>query len=74
VIVAFDSAAREVTLNAASDSATLIVDLAPRLAATNPLPFSDFVHFTDSGAAVVASALAPAVLKASGVGEACAIR
>jgi hypothetical protein len=74
VIVAFDSAARELTLKAASDSATLIVDLAPRLAAASPLPFSDFVHFTDSGAAVVASALAPAVLKASGVGGDCAIR
>jgi hypothetical protein len=74
VIVAFDSAAREVTLKAASDSATIIVDLAPKLAATRTLPFSDFVHFTDSGAAVVASTLAPAVLKASGVGGSCGIR
>jgi hypothetical protein len=74
VIVAFDSAARELTLKAAKDSATSVVDLAPRLAATATVPFSDFVHFTDSGAAIVASALAPAVLRASGVGEPCGIR
>lgn len=74
VIIAFDSVARELTLNAARDSAISVVDLAPRLASANTVPFSDFVHFTDSGAAIVASALAPAVLTASGVGESCGIR
>lgn len=73
-IVAFDSAARELTLKAADDSEAIVVDLAPKLAATRTLPFSDFVHFTDSGAAVVASTLAPAVLKASGVGGPCGVR
>ena len=74
VIVAFDSAAREVTLKVSSDSAISVVDLVPRLASAETVPFSDFVHFTDSGAAIVASALAPAVLTASGVGESCGIR
>jgi hypothetical protein len=74
VIVAFDSAARERTLQAATDSAAVVVDVAPRLAGIVSVPFSDFVHFTDSGAALVASALAPGVLEASGVGEGCGIR
>jgi hypothetical protein len=74
VIVAFDSAARERTLKVARDSAAAVVDVAPRLAEAVTVPFSDFVHFTDSGAAIVASALAPAVLKASGIGEPCGIR
>jgi hypothetical protein len=74
VIVAFDSAARELTLKAGRDSATAVADVAPRLAGASTSPFSDFVHFTDSGAAIVASALAPAVLTASGVGESCGIR
>jgi hypothetical protein len=74
VIVAFDSAGRELTLKAARDSGTIVVDLAPRLATASTPPFSDFVHFTDSGAAIVASAFAPAVLMASGLGESCGIR
>ena len=74
VIVAFDSAARESTLRAASDSAVNVADVAPRLAGIVTVPFSDFAHFTDSGAAIVASALTPAVLKASGVGDSCGIR
>lgn len=74
VIVAFDSVARGVTLKAGRDSGTIVVDVAPRLAAAGTNPFSDFAHFTDSGAAIVASALAPAVLTASGVGESCGIR
>jgi hypothetical protein len=51
-----------------------VADVAPRLAGIVTVPFSDFVHFTDSGAAIVASSLAPAVLKASGVGEQCGVR
>jgi hypothetical protein len=74
VIVAFDSAARELTLQAARDSAVTVADVAPRLAGIVTVPFSDFAHFTDSGAAIVASSLAPAVLKASGVGEPCGVR
>jgi hypothetical protein len=74
VIVAFDSAARELTLRAARDSAVTVADVAPRLAGIVTVPFSDFAHFTDSGAAIVASSLAPAVLKASGVGEPCGVR
>ncbi len=73
-IVEFDAAAREITLRAAADSGVVVADLAPRLAAADVSPFTDFVHFTDAGAALVASTLAPAVLAASGADEACGTR
>jgi hypothetical protein len=62
-IVAFDSAAREVTLSAAADSGVRAVDLEPLLSRgerDDPL-FSDFSHFTDLGSGVVAGALAHAL-------------
>jgi hypothetical protein len=65
MIVAFDSAARQATLSVASDSAVTAVDLVPPLSAAGDGVFSDFVHFTDHGAGLVAGALAPAVLSAT---------
>jgi hypothetical protein len=63
VIVAFDSAAREVTLSAAADSGVRAVDLQSILSGggREQALFSDFSHFTDLGSAVVAAALARAL-------------
>lgn len=66
VIVAFDSAAREVTLRVARDSGVTVADVARRMAAAPGETFADFVHFTDAGAAHVADALTPALLAAAG--------
>lgn len=62
MIVAFDSAARAETLRAAADSSVAAVDLATRLSSSPRAAFSDFSHFSDEGAAVVASTLAPSIL------------
>jgi hypothetical protein len=62
VIIAFDSAARRVTLDAALDSAAPVVDIAGRVSASSESLFSDFSHFTDHGAAMIAEALAPTLL------------
>ena len=56
-LIGFDSAARNVTLQVARDSGVVAVDVAAMLARSNEQVFSDFVHFTDLGAAQVASAL-----------------
>jgi hypothetical protein len=72
VIVAFDSVARPVTLGVASDSGVLAVDVAQRLSERTGAMFSDFSHFTDYGAGLVAGALAPALLAASGARDVCA--
>ena len=64
VIVAFDSAARAVTLRVAIDSSARVVDLAARLSSESGSVFSDFAHFTDRGAAIVADVLAPPILAA----------
>ncbi len=72
VIVAFDSAAQGVTLDAASDSAVAVVDIARRVSVSSGAAvFSDFSHFTDEGAALVADALASALLVASNAFAAC---
>ncbi len=55
VIVAFDSAASAVTVQVAQDSAIPLVDV--RHAVRDQAFFSDFSHFTDLGAARVASAM-----------------
>lgn len=60
-LIAFDAAAARVTIRAARDSGVTFVDL--RQVCARPM-FADYAHFTDTGAAVVASALAPAVLAA----------
>jgi hypothetical protein len=56
-LISFDSAARDVTLQIARDSGVVAVDVAASLARTKEPVFSDFVHFTDLGAARVAGAL-----------------
>ncbi|MDB4882710.1 MAG: hypothetical protein JWL95_1476 [Gemmatimonadetes bacterium] len=56
-LIGFDSAARDVTLRVAQDSGAVAVDVAAALARSNGRVFSDFVHFTDLGAAEVATAL-----------------
>lgn len=61
VIVAFDSAARLVTQRVAADSGVVAVDLAPALSRHPRDNFVDAIHFTDAGAAVVASQLAEAI-------------
>jgi hypothetical protein len=71
IIVAFDSAARRVTLDAASDSAALTVDIARQVPSRSEAAFSDFAHFTDRGAALVADALASALLVASNASTPC---
>jgi hypothetical protein len=71
IIVAFDSVARTVTLRAAADSSAATVDLATRLATGAAPMFSDFSHFTDYGAAIVADALAPAILTSVHARTAC---
>lgn len=64
-IIRFDDGARATTIRAASDSAVIVADVAGMFAHTNGANFADFVHFTDSGSALVAQVLAPAVLAAA---------
>jgi hypothetical protein len=66
-LIAFDTAAARVTLQAAHDSSVEVVDLR---CVHGARMFADYAHFTDTGAASVASALAPAVLAAVGSGAA----
>jgi lysophospholipase L1-like esterase len=63
-LIAFDAAAARATIQAARDSNVIFVDL--RRVHATPI-FADYAHFTDTGAAVVAGALAPAVLAAAPV-------
>lgn len=64
-IVAFDSLARGVTMRVGADSGVVTVDAAQRLSAAPPTAFGDFVHFTNSGAALMADAIRPGVLAAA---------
>lgn len=72
VIVAFDSVAREVTLQAAADSAAIVVDVARSLSQAPGPIFSDFSHFTDLGAARAAASLSPAVFAGTRPAGLCA--
>jgi hypothetical protein len=65
-IVAFDSAARLVTIAVARDSQTVLVDLAPKLSLTRGAAFADYSHFTDLGAALTAGALTQSILTGAG--------
>jgi hypothetical protein len=65
VLVAFDSAARILTIRAGADSGVVTIDPATRLAKAPSTMFADFVHFTDGGAGIMASTLAPGVLAAA---------
>jgi hypothetical protein len=67
-LLAFDAAAAHVTLRVARDSAVPVVDLR-RLHGSRL--FADYAHFTDAGAASVASALTPLVISAAGRDASC---
>lgn len=71
VIVAFDSAARHVTLEVAREANVIAVDAAAHLVRQSDGIFSDFSHFTDLGAARVASVLAPALHGATAARSGC---
>jgi hypothetical protein len=64
ILVAFDSAAREITLKVGRDSAVTTVDAARYLEGGGPEVFGDFVHFTDLGAGRMAHLLADSVSSA----------
>jgi hypothetical protein len=56
-IVAFDSAARAITLKVAAQTQSTVIDLAPVLARTNGAGFADYSHFTDVGASLFAGSV-----------------
>jgi len=60
-LIAFDSAARAVTLQVARDSGVVAVDVAADLARDRDHVYSDFAHFTELGAARVAADLRDSV-------------
>ena len=60
-IVRFDAAAAERTTEVARDSGLIVVDPRDGLRQVGTAAFSDFSHFTDRGAAVVAGATARAI-------------
>ena len=63
-LLAFETAAREVTVRVARDSAVTLADVAQGLAAApSATAFADFSHFTDHGAALAAAAVADAAAK-----------
>jgi lysophospholipase L1-like esterase len=61
-LLAFDSAARAVTLRVARDSDVTVVDAAQSLSTGRGGVFADFLHFTDYGAARMASVIADSLL------------
>jgi hypothetical protein len=65
-IVAFDSAARDVTLRVAADSSVAVVDAMPVLHAHAGKLFADFSHFTDLGSAVIAGTMTRTLLGVAG--------
>jgi lysophospholipase L1-like esterase len=67
VLIAFDAAAARATLSAARDSGVTTVDLRHMHGAPSARLFADYAHFTDAGAASVASALAGPVIAAGRV-------
>lgn len=61
-LIAFDSVARGVTLRVAGDSGISVADAAARLAVAPESAFADYMHFTDVGAALLASEATDGVL------------
>lgn len=61
-LIAFDSLARLTTLAVARDSSVALADVATRLSAAPASAFADYMHFTNHGAATVASVLASSLL------------
>jgi lysophospholipase L1-like esterase len=70
-LIAFDAAAARVTLRAARDSDVSVVDLRRWEPPAGARLFADYAHFTDAGAAWMASALTPAVLAAGHADTGC---
>lgn len=64
-LLAFENAADAATIRAAHDSGVTFVDLRRMPAKPGTRLFADYAHFTDAGAASVASALAGPVIAAS---------
>ncbi len=64
-IVAFDSVAREVTMRVAADSGVTVIDAQQALyssGATSAIPlFADYAHFSDAGAAQMATLIADVI-------------
>lgn len=73
VIPAFHAQAAERIAQVAADSGVALVDLARAFEGRWDGAFADFVHFTNAGAATVASALASALVS-PGSAAGCAIR
>jgi lysophospholipase L1-like esterase len=69
-LIAFDDAAARATLSAARDSGVTTVDLRHLHGAPGARLFADYAHFTDAGAASVASALAGPVIAAARIDSA----
>jgi hypothetical protein len=61
-LIAFDSVARTVTVRVAADSDISVADAATRLAVAPESAFADYMHFTDLGAALLASVATDGVL------------
>jgi hypothetical protein len=72
VIVAFDSAANEVTRRVARDSSVALADVERAIRGGDPALFADFSHFTDAGSARVAGVLTPAIVGAPTTAGLCA--
>ena len=70
-LVEFHAAAAESTRRIAADSGVTLLDLPQSFGGRWAGRFADFVHFTDAGASLVASALAPVVAGAAGSSVSC---
>ena len=73
VLIAFDSLARDVTLRVGADSGVVTVDAARALATAPRSEFVDFVHFSDAGAARIATLLTGGVLDAARASGKCTL-
>jgi hypothetical protein len=72
VLIAFDSLARQVTLRVGADSGVVTIDAAQAMASAPRSAFVDFVHFSDHGAARIATLLTGGVLDAARASGKCA--
>jgi hypothetical protein len=72
VLIAFDSLARQTTIRVGADSGLVTVDAAHALASAPRSAFVDFVHFSDDGAARIATLLTDGVLAAARASGKCA--
>jgi hypothetical protein len=70
----FHTVANEATRRVARDSGTVFVDLPSAFEGRWQGSFADFVHFTDAGAAIVASALLQPVIDAGMRSDRCSVR